>query len=252
MAERKAISKKLRFEVFKRDNFTCQYCGRMAPDVILEIDHINPVKNKGTNDILNLVTSCRDCNRGKGAKKLSENDILKKQQEQLKEINEKREQLELLVKWKEELSKFNDEQVNKIESLLDEATDNVFSDTGRNNCKDWIKKFGFEEVYESTQISIKQYYNGEKESVTKVFDMIPRICYTRKQDLIDPFAIKRKYIEGTLRNRVGIYNKGRVVRALRDLITTDDDYQVVYEIACYCRNWSDFWNELNDYYDGDY
>jgi 5-methylcytosine-specific restriction endonuclease McrA len=29
---RKALSKKLRFEVFKRDNFTCQYCGRAAPD----------------------------------------------------------------------------------------------------------------------------------------------------------------------------------------------------------------------------
>lgn len=98
MAERKTISKKLRFEVFKRDNFTCQYCGRMAPDVILEIDHINPVKNKGTNDILNLVTSCRDCNRGKGAKKLSENDILKKQQEQLKEIKRKKRAIRIVSK----------------------------------------------------------------------------------------------------------------------------------------------------------
>lgn len=36
MSKRKSISKKLRFEVFKRDGFTCQYCGRMAPDVVLE------------------------------------------------------------------------------------------------------------------------------------------------------------------------------------------------------------------------
>ena len=41
MAERKPIGKKMRFEVFKRDKFTCQYCGRKAPDVILEVDHIN-------------------------------------------------------------------------------------------------------------------------------------------------------------------------------------------------------------------
>ena len=54
MAVRKAISKKLRFEVFKRDNFTCQYCGRMAPDVVLEVDHINAVANGGDNNILNL------------------------------------------------------------------------------------------------------------------------------------------------------------------------------------------------------
>ena len=80
MAEtkRKTISKKIRFEVFKRDSFTCQYCGRMAPDVVLEIDHINPIANGGDNEIMNLVTSCYDCNRGKGKRKLSENDEIKK------------------------------------------------------------------------------------------------------------------------------------------------------------------------------
>ena len=31
--KRRAVSKKLRFEIFKRDSFTCQYCGRKAPDV---------------------------------------------------------------------------------------------------------------------------------------------------------------------------------------------------------------------------
>lgn len=30
MAKRKSLSKKIRFEVFKRDSFTCQYCGRKA------------------------------------------------------------------------------------------------------------------------------------------------------------------------------------------------------------------------------
>lgn len=62
---RKPISKKLRFEVFKRDSFICQYCGKSAPSVVLEVDHIEPVSKGGTNDILNLVTSCFDCNNGR-------------------------------------------------------------------------------------------------------------------------------------------------------------------------------------------
>lgn len=33
---------KLRFDVFKRDKFQCVYCGRMPPDVTLEVDHIIP------------------------------------------------------------------------------------------------------------------------------------------------------------------------------------------------------------------
>jgi hypothetical protein len=38
--------------------------------VFLEIDHICPIAEGGTNHISNLVTSCRDCNRGKGAELL--------------------------------------------------------------------------------------------------------------------------------------------------------------------------------------
>lgn len=67
---RKAISKGLRFDIFKRDSFTCQYCGAQPPNVVLHIDHIVPVVDGGDNDPLNLVTSCGACNIGKGAKRL--------------------------------------------------------------------------------------------------------------------------------------------------------------------------------------
>lgn len=68
MAQREAIGKKLRFEVFKRDGFCCQYCGGNAPNVNLEVDHVIPVAEDGTNDIDNLITACENCNRGKGAR----------------------------------------------------------------------------------------------------------------------------------------------------------------------------------------
>lgn len=62
------ISKKTRFDVFKRDQFQCAYCGAHPSEtVLLEVDHIHPVAGGGTNDIDNLVTACWDCNRGKGA-----------------------------------------------------------------------------------------------------------------------------------------------------------------------------------------
>jgi hypothetical protein len=65
--KRESLSKKLRFEVFKRDNFQCQYCGKSPPVVILEVDHVVPVSAAGKNTIDNLLCSCFDCNRGKGA-----------------------------------------------------------------------------------------------------------------------------------------------------------------------------------------
>jgi len=62
---RKQTSKRLRFEIFKRDLFTCQYCGKQPPDVVLEIDHIHPVADGGKTEPLNLTTACADCNAGK-------------------------------------------------------------------------------------------------------------------------------------------------------------------------------------------
>jgi 5-methylcytosine-specific restriction endonuclease McrA len=64
---RQPVSKRARFEVFKRDNFTCQYCGAHPPDVLLHADHIVAVANGGGGGLDNLITACQSCNLGKGA-----------------------------------------------------------------------------------------------------------------------------------------------------------------------------------------
>lgn len=66
--QRVPIGKRLRFEVLRRDKFTCLYCGKSSPNVILEVDHVVPVVDGGTNDLQNLATSCFECNRGKSTK----------------------------------------------------------------------------------------------------------------------------------------------------------------------------------------
>jgi 5-methylcytosine-specific restriction endonuclease McrA len=72
---------KLRFTILSRDNFTCQYCGRMPSDgAKLEIDHIYPRAKGGA--LLaedNLIASCSECNLGKSDVLLS-----KRNQEKLK------------------------------------------------------------------------------------------------------------------------------------------------------------------------
>jgi hypothetical protein len=55
----------LRFKVFRRDSFTCQYCGRRAPSVSLHIDHIVPWSSGGKTELPNLRTACNICNLGK-------------------------------------------------------------------------------------------------------------------------------------------------------------------------------------------
>lgn len=61
----RSLSVRTRFEVFKRDDFTCRYCGRKSPEVVLQVDHITPRAAGGSDDVMNLATSCWECNSGK-------------------------------------------------------------------------------------------------------------------------------------------------------------------------------------------
>lgn len=62
---RKYISKRTRVQVLSRDDNKCRMCGTSADKVPLEVDHILPHSRHGTDDIDNLASLCRDCNRGK-------------------------------------------------------------------------------------------------------------------------------------------------------------------------------------------
>ena len=59
-----------RKEVFIRDGYTCQYCGRYSHD--LTIDHVIPRSRGGPHTWDNLVSACRQCNHRKGGKLLAD------------------------------------------------------------------------------------------------------------------------------------------------------------------------------------
>lgn len=70
------VSPKTRFEVFRRDGFRCQYCGRHGgKNTQLEIDHLVPISKGGTNLFENLITACKECNIGKSKSVVIENPV---------------------------------------------------------------------------------------------------------------------------------------------------------------------------------
>ncbi len=52
-----------RQNIFKRDNYTCQYCGTHKE---LTLDHVVPRSKNGKSSWSNLVTACKRCNARKG------------------------------------------------------------------------------------------------------------------------------------------------------------------------------------------
>ena len=234
MKVRKGLTKKTRFEVFKRDGFTCQYCGKMAPDIVLEVDHIKPVSKGGTNDFINLITSCRDCNRGKGKRKLSNKDVIKKQQEQLKELNKKREQLEMMVDWQNELLNLEQDYLSELKSFFSKEVNFSITKHGDMLLKKWLDKYGFGLLLDSMKKSISQYLEldddgrTEWESAQKIFEYIPKICKNTLLQEKDPQLKNINYILKILRNKFGYLNNSNywrckeLIRDLLDVITFEE------------------------------
>ena len=66
-AEHAKVTRAMRYDVLRRDNFHCVRCGRGREDgVKLHVDHIVPVSRGGKTVMSDLQTLCEDCNCGKG------------------------------------------------------------------------------------------------------------------------------------------------------------------------------------------
>lgn len=67
--QRKLMTRSLREQIMKRDNYTCQSCGKYMPDEVgLHIDHIIPVSKGGKTVASNLQVLCSKCNGSKSNK----------------------------------------------------------------------------------------------------------------------------------------------------------------------------------------
>ncbi len=219
--KRKPISKKLRFEIFKRDKFKCVYCGVSAPDVILQVDHIEPVAKGGDNNILNLATSCFECNSGKRDRKLNEQTVLKRQKDQLDELQERMEQIEMMIKWQKGLKDIKDRIVDDLKEFWEELAPGYrINETGLKRIKKLTKEYDYEEIREAMEISANQYLHFEDRTVTdkswdKAFSKIGGIIKVRRDSKQNPDLKELFYIRGILKNRIQNFNSSVAIILLK-------------------------------------
>lgn len=174
MAARKPLSKKQRFEVLKRDRFTCQYCGRQAPDVVLNVDHIKPVSKGGTNDITNLVTSCFDCNQGKKDRELSDDSAVRRQKAQLDMLQERREQLDMMHEWQTQLTSEFMSETTIVADIVEQMTGYVLDKSDLAKVRKLISQFGIPVVCDAVRTAVSHY-----DPVFLALQKVGGICYCK-------------------------------------------------------------------------
>jgi hypothetical protein len=139
-----AVSKKTRFEVFKRDAFTCQYCGRTPPQVVLELDHVIPKYRKGKEQIENYITACFDCNRGKGKRQLTELPPAIK--DKLPKFRETYEQLKAYNEYLKGEDVFYDKSLSRIKKTFNEEYPDYHLTLSPNTIRYFLKQLPARQV----------------------------------------------------------------------------------------------------------
>lgn len=239
-----AVSQKKRFEIFKRDGFKCQYCGRSVPDVTLQIDHIEPRAKGGKDGILNLVTSCSDCNLGKSDGMLSDGQIVDAQRKRLQELGERREQLKMMAAWQEELLNLEEEQIAELEKLWRQSVPYDWMPSGRETIRRALSQFGFYETSAAIRTAINQYLDFQEgqptlDSATKAFNKIGRLAYL---NTLDEDEKEIRHIANLLVKRTHYSSKWRIWELLRQQMAEHPliPLSQIRAIAGECRSFSDF------------
>lgn len=156
-----SLSKRKRFSVFQRDGFTCQYCGRRPPDVMLQVDHIVPSSKGGSDDTTNLITSCFDCNSGKSDTSL---DAVP---DSLVDIQSRRIEALQQAAAVQKLERKQERAIQKqIEDLEAEfvTKGRIFNSETRRSIRLFLTKLGYEEVFQAMHTAdARGYIANEKE-----------------------------------------------------------------------------------------
>lgn len=149
--KRKPLSKRTRFEIFKRDGFRCLYCGATPNQKPLHVDHVKPVAEGGTNDHFNLATSCSDCNAGKGPVPLEQrkyaasiaSEAEKEQPEQIREW----------LKLQADLDGARDEVVDELLAFWEREVGDDFPQGLSSHLRGALKRDRIEHIREAIEVT---------------------------------------------------------------------------------------------------
>jgi HNH endonuclease len=248
MTERKPLSRAVRFEVFKRDAFTCQYCGAKAPDVVLEVDHVKPLAEGGDDSLLNLVTSCKACNGGKGARSLDDDSVLAKQRAQIEELHQRRQQIEMMLQWRDDALAIEKLKADKIVDAINAKSEEwELSESGRQMVERWVRKFPFDEILSAVDIAFDQYFRGDGASWSHAIDKISGIITIKHAAEGKPYLPRLFYARGILRKRLGRIPDAGLMSLLTEAAEAGADVEGIVALARSCTSFARFQRALIDF-----
>ena len=139
---------------------------------------------------MNLITSCFGCNNGKRAILLDDNHVVTKQKQSLNELQERKNQIEMIAEWRKDLLNVNDLKTNKLCDYILSGWNYEIDISQKRKLRIIANKFDLNLVYDAIErafdhYSDRNYYDGNEVAFSK----IGGICYNIKNDVRNEFNL---------------------------------------------------------------
>lgn len=201
------------------------------------MDHINPVSKGGTNNLLNLVTSCMDCNRGKSNKVLSDDSVAKKQKKMADELAKRKEQIDMFMEWRSGLLEINIKSADMISEYIEKKASVTLTEIGKSLILNLVEKYPVKTIIgsidESFEQTIRRYrcFKGNY-----FFELLPKVCKFYGNYKLSSFFYMRSIIRI---KRIDVDDER--IKDICDLfVKTKEDFEYVKESSKKINNYDDF------------
>lgn len=170
------------------------------------------------------------------------------------ELQERREQLELMMQWRESLRDLDQETVERLAGYWHTQTPGwTVSDQGKRNIKKWLQQFSADEICKAMDTAASSYLEyDEAEKVTGdswgvAFDKILGICRVNRASVKEPDLKQLYYIRGILRNRIpGYFDDSKALQYLKNARSWEVPIDELNSMARSVKNWSGFTSEVGE------
>lgn len=211
---------------------------------MLHVDHIHPVAKGGDNDMLNLTTACYDCNGGKSDRLLSDDSAVAKQRTQLDELHERREQMEMMLRWRDAMTDMTGDQIKALQDHFSKTFPgwSIKSDEAVKQLKGFLRKHGLMAVMDAIDIAAERYAKSDAdgkpiaETVHDAWSKVGGILHVQSKS---PEQQRLHYVKGILNKRLS-YLPYTVMRELESALEAGVDVESMVEEAKVARSWSAF------------
>jgi hypothetical protein len=194
------------------------------------------------------------CNLGKAGIPLSNDTAVKKAKHQLDELQERREQLEMMMAWQEGLKDIDDAARQRAAQFWQGLAPGFgLSPTGNGNLALWIRKFGLSDVLSGMReaasgLQFTDSGDATKESWEECFHKIPGCIVVERRSGGDPEVKRMYYIRGILRNRLRekYFRSDLALQWIEAAHSWDVPIDDIERLARSARNWTQFNTGIGD------